>query len=139
MSAQIWAALIAAVASLIVAIVTAFKTYRAQQALARLDSQLQEQRAERDARRDYEYEAKKRLYTQCEPIIFQAMELAENFRHRVLSLARSARTGDLLPDGIRLASFDRRILLHLHRLLPARAGRSAEDHPAQADHGGSCS
>jgi hypothetical protein len=99
MSAQIWAALIAAGASLIVAIVTAAKTYRAQQALAQLDSKLQEQRAERDARRDYEYEAKKRLYTQCEPIIFQAMELAENFRHRVLSLARSARTGDLLPDG----------------------------------------
>ncbi len=110
MPAEVWAAIIAAVASLIGALYSATKAKAAQRDLAELDdrfqrqraeldSRLQEQRAERDARRDYEYEAKKRLYTQCEPVIFQAMELAENSRHRVLSLARSARSGDLAPDG----------------------------------------
>ena len=67
--------------------------------LAHLNHQLEEQRAERNARRDYEYEAKKRLYAECEPILFEAMELAENFQRRVISLARSARRGDLSPDG----------------------------------------
>jgi hypothetical protein len=106
-SAQIWAALIAAGASLVVAIFSAGRATRtqsniaqAQRDIAELTSQLQEKSAERDARRDYEYEAKKRLYSQCEPVIFEAMELAENFRHRVISLARSAKTGFLTPAGI---------------------------------------
>ena len=98
-SAQIWAALIAAGASLVVAIFSASRSSRTQKNITELTSQLQEQRAERDARRDYEYEARKRLYSQCEPVIFEAMELAENFRHRVVSLARSSRMGFLSPDG----------------------------------------
>lgn len=106
MSAQIWAALIAAGASLIVAIFSANRAGKTQQNVAQaqkditeLSSQLEEQRAKRNARLDYEYEAKKRLYGQCEPVIFEAMELAENFRHRVVSLARSSEMKFLSPDG----------------------------------------
>lgn len=99
MAAQIWVAIIAACASLVVAVFSTSKANKAQRDITELTSRLQEQRAERDARRDYEYDAKKRLYTQCEPVIFEAMELAENFRHRVVSIARSARLGYLLPDG----------------------------------------
>ena len=65
----------------------------------RLSKELEEQRAIRDARRDYEYEAKKRLYEQCEPLIFQASELATSARRRIASLARSAKGGKIRPDG----------------------------------------
>ena len=65
----------------------------------RLASELEEQRAVQDARRDYEYEARKRLYGECEPLLFEAAELAERARSRIMSIARTCRQGDLLPDG----------------------------------------
>ena len=98
-SAQVWVALIAASASLLVAIFSAQRALRMQKDIAQLSHQLQEQSAERSARRDYEYEARKRLYTECEPVIFEAMEMAENFRRRVISLARSSRQRSLSSDG----------------------------------------
>jgi hypothetical protein len=94
-----WIAVLAATTSLLVALISAALAWRTQRRLAGLTHRLQEQRAERDARRDYEYDAKKRLYAECEPVIFEAMELAETFRRRVLSLARAAANGGLAEDG----------------------------------------
>lgn len=110
MTAAVLPALIAALASLIVAVISVVVTTRTTRRVAQLTaeverqklylaSELAEQKAVRDARRDYEYEAKKRLYAQCEPLIFQAVELAELGRRRVLSLARTCRQGNLRPDG----------------------------------------
>ena len=42
--------------------------FRAQLRVARLTASLGEQRAESDARRSYEYEARKRLYSAYEPL-----------------------------------------------------------------------
>jgi hypothetical protein len=67
--------------------------------LATLNARLAEERAARDARRDYEFEARKRLYAECEPLLFQALELAEEARRRVESIARTARGGYLEADG----------------------------------------
>jgi hypothetical protein len=50
-------------------------------------------KAERDARRDYEYEAKKRLYNEYEPLLFQLYELSEDALRRIFGLAREARQG----------------------------------------------
>lgn len=99
MTTQIWIPSIAAAASLLVALVSALIARRTQHRMTELTSRLEEQRAERNARRDYEYEAKKRLYTECEPVLFEAMELAETFQRRVRSLARAARKGGVQPDG----------------------------------------
>lgn len=60
-----------------------------------IEAQLADKNAERDARRDYEYEARKRLYTEVEPILFQLVELSEAALHRIYSLARTARLGNL--------------------------------------------
>lgn len=64
-----------------------------------LESNLAGQEAERDARRDYDYEARKRLYAECEPLLFQLVELAEGGIRHVRGIARSARQGNLQPDG----------------------------------------
>jgi hypothetical protein len=53
--------------------------------------------AENKARRDYEYDARKRLYKECEPSLFRLSEASENALHRIFSLARTARMGDLGP------------------------------------------
>jgi hypothetical protein len=52
------------------------------------------------ARRAYEYEARKRLYQDCEPLLFQLSQNAGVAIGRVISLAREAREGRLgTPDG----------------------------------------
>jgi hypothetical protein len=65
------------------------------EALARLNAQISTAQSEDDARRDYEYEARKRLYKECEPVLFRLFEASENALHRVFSLARTARNGNL--------------------------------------------
>jgi hypothetical protein len=51
--------------------------------------------AERNARRDYEYDARKRLYSEIEPLLFQLFEALEESHYRVRSLARTSRNGNL--------------------------------------------
>jgi hypothetical protein len=94
-SPTIIAAIIAAAASLIVALLSAVFTKRNS---ARV-KQLEDERAESDAARSYRYEARKRLYAVCEPVLFQATEQAEYARSRIRSLARSASEDHLRLDG----------------------------------------
>jgi hypothetical protein len=101
-SGDVPGAYIAAVSSIVVALISAIvsiwsaiRQNRNEQQWEVLKSTLEEQRTRSSARLDYEYEARKRLYRECEPILFQAGELAENGRARVFSLARSARLGYL--------------------------------------------
>ena len=101
-----WIGIIGSVLAAIVALINSFitrQTSRANQRdlekhqrdLEALKAQLAEQKSEKDARRDYEYEARKRLYQQYEPLLFQLVELAENGLNRIYSLARTAREGNL--------------------------------------------
>jgi hypothetical protein len=53
-------------------------TYFQNKKLKHLESELANKAAERDARRDYEYEAKKRLYHEIEPYLFLFSELSES-------------------------------------------------------------
>ncbi|AEG02016.1 hypothetical protein [Methylomonas methanica] len=66
-----------------------------QQELEELKSRMDERRSAETARRDYEYEARKRLYAEIEPIRFQVCEALEEAHYRVRSLARTARSGNL--------------------------------------------
>ncbi|MDQ3804091.1 MAG: hypothetical protein M3416_09710 [Acidobacteriota bacterium] len=67
--------------------------------LAYLNAAIRKEQAEQDARRDYLYEARKRLYKECGPILFRLAEASENALHRIYSLARTARNGDLDPPN----------------------------------------
>ena len=88
-------ALVSAGASLVVAVLAQIGNRRTSVRLQRIE----DERDERQARRDYEYEARKRLYQECEPLLFQAIELAEPAQSRVTGLARTARDGYLCADG----------------------------------------
>lgn len=96
---KILIALIAAFASLAVAIFNYFGSRKAQREIEILKAENAERKSETDARRDYEYEARKRLYEECEPLLFQLYEVSENALHRVYSLARTARQGNLDPGS----------------------------------------
>ena len=92
-------AIISAVVALVVAIgsaiFTGFNTHRQIMLKNRLD---QEAKAS-DARQSYEYDARKRLYQECEPLLFQARELVNEARGRITGLAIAARNGDVREDG----------------------------------------
>lgn len=67
--------------------------------LIKVRRKVDEQKSENDARRVYEFEARKRLYHEYEPLLFQLMEAADNAVHRIQSLARTARNGNLGENG----------------------------------------
>jgi hypothetical protein len=95
LSTSIEVALISAGVSLAVTTGTILANWRG----IRLKGELDETSAIKKARRDYEFEARKRLYAECEPLLFQALELAEDAQGRIVSVARTARIGKIRPDG----------------------------------------
>jgi hypothetical protein len=99
MSEEVLVALVAALASLVVSIATAilgyFTTAKSQLDLARLENRFIESRSEKAARREYEYEARKRLYAEFQPLLFQLVERCDGALARIQSIADAARRGRL--------------------------------------------
>lgn len=63
--------------------------------LERLKSDLADRQSERKAKLDYEYEARKKLYTRCEPAAFRFIRECELARNRILLLYSLAGAGEL--------------------------------------------
>jgi len=114
-------AIIALVSSAITAVLAALFTRKNDVRLKQLENELAIKRAEQDARRDYEYEARKRLYQECEPILFQFAELSESAVRRIYALARNAREGNLGPDRYWLFTDHYFIRSTIYRLLAPMA------------------
>lgn len=93
-------AVVAALSSFLVAGISYLSTRKNTHDLESLKADLAEKQAEKNARRDYEYEARKRLYQQYEPLLFQLVELSESALRRITGLARSAKQGNLRSDYI---------------------------------------
>ena len=103
---KIVGALIAAVTSLAVAILgqifNPISQRRLEKQKAELQTQIEEVKAKladqtsaEAARRAYEYEARKRLYAEVEPLFFKLYEAVEECYYRIASLARTSRQGHL--------------------------------------------
>jgi hypothetical protein len=108
------AALAGAVLSVAAAIFTVIWTQRSTAKIENLKASLEDANAARSARRDYEYEARKRLYAEIEPLLFQLHEAAEEAYYRVKSLARTSRNDELewlTREGYYLKSTIHRLLL----------------------------
>ena len=93
--AKIIVAVIAAFSSLVVAIISAVIARRNQHGFEAFRANLEEENKERDAWRDYQYEARKRLYHECEPLLFLLAELSETALGRMYGLVRSAQNGTI--------------------------------------------
>jgi hypothetical protein len=74
MNPAVVAALITGSVSLLVAIFSVTFTARTQAELSRLNASLAQQRDEEAAHRDYIYDARKRLYTEVNPLLFRLRE-----------------------------------------------------------------
>jgi hypothetical protein len=102
METAIIAALVSAATTLIAAVLGFFFSLRIEAVKSKLatavreaDDVLDARKGLRDARRAYEFEARKRLYEDLEPLLFQGSEAAQNLFNRVANIARSARLGHL--------------------------------------------
>jgi hypothetical protein len=98
-STTVLTSVIAAVASLCGALITAVLGQRIKRGndehLEQVKAELSESQAERKAQRDYRYDAIKRLYTDLQPLLFQLSELCDSAYQHTRGLARTARNGDL--------------------------------------------
>lgn len=113
MDAGVVAALVTAAASTVLAIIGLVSSARTQQRaqhaaerlagqqaaaderLAALQSRLDAVRSRDDARLDYEYEARKRLYAAVEPLLFLLADRSRDAVSRIRGLARTTRQGQL--------------------------------------------
>lgn len=77
MDIKIIVAFIGVLSSILVAILSAILTVRNDRKLERIKGDIAASKSIKDARLDYEYEAKKNLYKQYEPLKFQLFEYAE--------------------------------------------------------------
>ena len=67
--------------------------FRAQVRVARLTASLEEQRAESDARRSYEYEARKRLYSVYEPLRVRMLDCTDNAVRQITEIVQAPGPG----------------------------------------------
>ena len=67
--------------------------FRAQVRVARLTASLEEQRAESDARRSYEYEARKRLYSVYEPLRVRMLDCTDNAVRQITEIVQAPDPG----------------------------------------------
>ncbi len=93
------AAIITGIIALILTFWNFFSGRKTQADIEILKNELAQKKSENDARREYEFEARKRLYQEYEPLLFQLMEAADNALHRIKSLARTARHENLNETG----------------------------------------
>jgi hypothetical protein len=118
---EFWTAIVAAGAALLVAIITHVSTRSNQRDIEQLRNKFADTQAERDARRDYEYEARKRLYQECGPVLFQLADLCEAAYFRITGLAQTASLGNLMPGRDSFLRDEYYRLSTLHRLLAPSA------------------
>jgi hypothetical protein len=114
-------AIITAGISACISVLSIYLTKKSDITLEKLKSRLDIEKAEQVARRDYEYEAKKRLYQECEPILFQFAELSESALRRIYALARNAKEGNLGPDRYWLSTDPYFIRSTIYRLMAPMA------------------
>jgi hypothetical protein len=83
----------AAILSFLGAILASLFTRRSQLSLEKTKAALEQVKADRNALLDYQYETRRRMYRECEPLIFRLVELCDEANNRILTLARMSRTG----------------------------------------------
>jgi hypothetical protein len=87
--------LIAGIFSLVLAFWSVRLSRATQREIETLKAQLVDESAEKKALRDYQYDARKRLYQECEPLLFQLTEQSEEALRRIENVAKAARSGGL--------------------------------------------
>jgi hypothetical protein len=95
MPAAVVAAIVAAIASVGAATISVFGQRRTQ----RIAADLEKHKAEDDARRSYEYDARKRLYEVYEPLRVNLLESSDRAARQVLNILRSPSQSEMTQSS----------------------------------------
>ena len=102
MEAPVVVALIGAVVSLLLGVINSYQARRLARERVDTDRELENLKTElhhiekrQDARVEYEFEARKRLYAEIEPILFEVSHACEEVFNRVANMAQASRNGNL--------------------------------------------
>ena len=87
------------------------KKFDFQKELEQFKAGIADDLAAHNARRAYEYDARRRLYTQVEPLLFQLLEASEGGFHAVTSLVRTQQRGNL-PGRLDVEGYYLRSIIH---------------------------
>ena len=87
-----------AVISACISLLSLYITRNHNTELEKLKGKLAIEKDEQGAIRDYEYEARKRMYQEFEPILFLLVEHSESAIFRIFEIARAGRNGKLEPN-----------------------------------------
>lgn len=117
METAITVALIAAAVSLVTSLWSFIALRLNQRDIESLRFEFAQQLAERNARRDYEYEARKRLYQEYEPLLFHLIEASENASNQIKRIAGMARSGELQPESLSSKNYFLKACIY-HLLVP---------------------
>ena len=103
LSTEVVVALIAALASVVISVASAVLAYlsrvRSETHIAEVQHTLDELTSERNARRDYEYEARKRLYVELQPVFFQMVERSDRALDRIRVVAENSARGKIFEPS----------------------------------------
>lgn len=88
-------AAISALVSIFLAVFNARRTQEAQAAIETLKNQFARERSREDARIEYEYQARQRLYEQFEPLRFRLLEAVETAKCQIETMSEQALERDL--------------------------------------------
>lgn len=88
-------AAVSALVSIFLAVFNARRTQEAQAAVETLKNQFARERSREDARIEYEYHARQRLYEQFEPLRFRLLEAVETAKCQIETMSEQALERDL--------------------------------------------
>ena|ERR1700730_9033400 len=116
-----WIPMLVASLSGLLSFLATLVAVRSARSIEKLKAQLSSEEADRAARRDYEYEALKRLYAEFEPMRFQLVEASESAVSFTEALARRLRQ-DEIPGSFPGGTYQRLAIIY-NLLLPAACFR----------------
>ena len=108
------------ITAIVAAVISAGVSFYSLQKARKLEEfkhQLAIEKDEKASLRDYKFEARKRLYRECEPILFRFAELSEGALFRIQALATNAKKGNLGPQRYYLSHEHYFIRSTIYRLL----------------------
>jgi hypothetical protein len=90
---------VSAVIAAVALILTVYWRVRTDRSIAELRVAQESEIDQDKARREYEYEARKRLYKEYEPLRFQLVECSDSALHQIRDMAENIRKGYLESDA----------------------------------------
>lgn len=88
----------------IIAVVSGYVAYRSNRSVAKLQNELDKQKKQFESKTDYEWQARKRIYEDCSPLIFTLVGLSESALFKISDIVNHYGRNELVIPGKRFGA-----------------------------------